>query len=256
VCTLALYFRVLEDYPLIVAANRDEHYDRPSSAPAVIASNPKIVAGKDLRAGGTWLGVNEHGFLAAVLNRRSDDEQPPPPRSRSRGLLCLDLLNHGSAAQARASLEHERQNLYQPFTLVFSDHDEAYAAFNLEKKIEIMPLHPGLHVFSSAAKHNERSEKKERAYTLFSSLLPALKKNIANVSLWTATFSPVLSDHAMGNGNGGNSNEAICVHHDVSGTVSSSIIIYCRRERRFRTFYCAGPPCQNAFTESPALNFQ
>jgi uncharacterized protein with NRDE domain len=254
VCTLALYFRIFDDYPLVVAANRDEHYDRPSSAPAVVASNPKILAGKDLQAGGTWLGVNEHGVIAAVLNRRSDDEQAPQARTRSRGLLCLDLLNLGSAAQARASLDRERDNFYQPFSLVFTDQHEAYAAFNVEKKIEIMPLHPGLHVFSSAAKHNERSEKKERAYSLFSSLTPALQKNIHTISAWTSLFSPVLSDHAAGNGEAGDTKEAICVHHDISGTVSSSIIIYCRAERRFRTFFCGGPPCQNSFIESPALN--
>jgi uncharacterized protein with NRDE domain len=252
-CTLALYFRIFEDYPLVVAANRDEHYDRSSLAPHLLASSPKILAGTDLRAGGTWLGVNEYGVLAAILNRRANGVQNPPPNTRSRGLLCLDVLQLGTAGEARRSLKKKHEDFYQPFSLVFADQNEAWVVFNRDEKIETMPLKQGLHVFSSTATHNERSEKRERAYTLFSDLVPTLNSESDDISSWTSMFTNVLSDHTAGN-TADDRKEAICVHTDISGTVSSSIIIYCRSEGRFRTFFCPGAPCQNSFTESLPLN--
>src|SRR5438309_9782695 len=106
-CTLALYFRVFENFPLVVAANRDEHYDRPSAPPQILSLNPKIVAGKDLRVGGTWLGINEHGVFAAILNRRGNGEQSAVSQARSRGLLCLDVLKRQSAREATALLRQD-----------------------------------------------------------------------------------------------------------------------------------------------------
>src|SRR5512145_1458577 len=91
---------MLPQYPLLVAANRDEQYDRPSAPPQVLGEEPKIIAGRDLRAGGTWLGINEHGVLAALLNRRVNSGTVSFPDARSRGLLSLDLLAHSSAAES------------------------------------------------------------------------------------------------------------------------------------------------------------
>jgi uncharacterized protein with NRDE domain len=252
VCTLALYFHIFPDYPLVVAANRDEHYDRPSSAPEVLATTPRILAGKDLRAGGTWLGVNEYGLLAGILNRRPNGEPSPPSATRSRGLLCLDLLRLESASQGGALMEQEKRN-YQPFTLVCADRTEAWAAINRNGSIHTLRLGDGIHVFSSAAAHDERSEKKERAYALFSALVPELTRTGSDVSSWPSILANVLSDHMPGDMRD-DRREAICVHGDVSGTVSSSILIYSPRERRFQTFFCSGPPCQNSFDRFTSLN--
>src|SRR5262249_38069132 len=157
-------FRVFDGYPLVVAANRDEHYDRPSSPPDVLGSNPRILAGRDLRAGGTWLGVNEDGLLVAILNRRFQGEQNLAGNHRSRGLLCLDVLDSKTAAAGSALLNADEQATYQPFTLVLADPVEAWIAFNTQNRIQVARLSEGLHVFSSnTAMHDERSEKKERA---------------------------------------------------------------------------------------------
>jgi uncharacterized protein with NRDE domain len=98
-CTLAIFYNVFDGYPLLVAANRDERYDRPAMPPALIAADPKILAGKDLSAGGTWLGVNEYGLLVGILNRRLNREVSARLQVRSRGLLCLDLLRLRSAGE-------------------------------------------------------------------------------------------------------------------------------------------------------------
>lgn len=73
--------------PLTVAANRDEYLGRPSAPPSEI--EPGVIAGKDLQAGGTWMGVNRHGLFVAITNRRAPSRTPESP---SRGLLALEAL--------------------------------------------------------------------------------------------------------------------------------------------------------------------
>ena len=64
VCTLAIYFKTFERYPVVIAADRDEYIARPAIAPAILNENPQVVGGKDLVAGGTWLGINANGIVA------------------------------------------------------------------------------------------------------------------------------------------------------------------------------------------------
>src|SRR5919106_1197476 len=97
-CTLGLYFRVFPGYPIVTAANRDEVVTRPSAPPTQLWSAPRIWAGQDLLAGGTWFGINEHGVVAGILNRQAS--YPPDPRRRSRGLLCFNALKYPSAQAA------------------------------------------------------------------------------------------------------------------------------------------------------------
>jgi len=235
------------EHPIIVAANRDEHYDRPSAAPNLISRNPAIVAGKDLVAGGTWLGVNEHGLLVGILNRRVTQELKPA-NFRSRGLLCLDLLALDSAACAEAYLHESRNSVYQPFTLVFADEAQAWTAANFGERIEAAKLEPGLHVFSNTGTHDERSEKGTRAYALFSALFLTSEAKLDDTPAFLLRLTKILGDHSSGN-NSADPREAICVHGETSGTVSSSVVTYSKLNKQFRTFYCLGPPCQNSFNE-------
>src|SRR5690349_6277396 len=85
-CTIALLFRVA-DLPLVVAANRDELYARPTRPPEILG--PSIVGGVDALSGGTWLAVNRAGRFAAVTNQRALDT--PPAGLRSRGLAVKEL---------------------------------------------------------------------------------------------------------------------------------------------------------------------
>src|SRR5206468_7634998 len=101
VCTLAAFVRVFPTHPLVVAANRDEYLARPATAPLLLRdAAPRAFGGRDLTAGGTWLGVGEAGLVAGMLNRRG--ATAPDPACRSRGQLCLDLLGCATAADAAA----------------------------------------------------------------------------------------------------------------------------------------------------------
>src|SRR5258706_7884952 len=109
-CTLIAFHRCFADAPLVVAANRDEFHERPTEGPALReASTPstgaardmrscaRVVAPRDLRAGGSWLGVNASGLFAAITNRRCEE---PDPGRRSRGWLVLQALAEPTAARA------------------------------------------------------------------------------------------------------------------------------------------------------------
>jgi uncharacterized protein with NRDE domain len=248
---LAIYFRMFEDCPLLVAANRDEQFTRPSAAPAVLDSQPRILAGKDLRAGGTWLGVNEYGVVIAILNRRVNGDSLPLINARSRGLLCMDLLRHRSAAAADAFMRahHER---YNPFTAIVADSKRAYACYNGEEEILTHRLQPGLHVFSSAAEFDLHSAKAERAYTLFAQAGVRLAADPLDASRAIAELSSVLGDHSLLAG-ATDPGEAICVHRENSGTVSSSLVFFAAADARFDFFHCAGAPCRNSFGSALTL---
>src|SRR5262249_1386271 len=96
-CLLAVFFRVADDAHLVVGANRGEASARGGLPPPPRDGPTGAVAGLDPLAGGTWLGVNEHGVLVAVPTRRKTQ---PPPRPRSRGLLARELLACSTAASA------------------------------------------------------------------------------------------------------------------------------------------------------------
>lgn len=241
---------MFDKYPLLVGANRDERYNRPSAAPHLWPTRPAIVAGKDLVAGGTWLGINEHRLLVGILNRRSNSSQAAMP-TRSRGLLCLDLLRLQSAAEARTWV-HRLEDTFEPFTVLFADPMEAWIAYNSGLQIRTYQLTEGLHVFSSAAEFEMRSEKIDRAHLRFARLLEEPQASYRDKAAWVRSLRSALGDHTLGNGSD-DPKEAICVHGDLSGTVSSTIILYAQAAARCYLFNCPGPPCQKLFGEALEL---
>src|ERR1700761_2457378 len=96
-CLLALLFRVVEDAPLVVGANREEAYARGGEPPQRLPGPIDAVGGRDPVAGGTWLGVDAAGVFVAITNRPKDTSPGP---LRSRGSLVRDLLGCRSAQEA------------------------------------------------------------------------------------------------------------------------------------------------------------
>ena len=88
-CLIVLAWRAHPDHPLIVAANRDEFHARPAAAAAFWEDRPAILAGRDLQAKGTWMGVSRGGRFAAVTNFRGATE---PSAAHSRGALVSGFL--------------------------------------------------------------------------------------------------------------------------------------------------------------------
>ena len=143
-CWIAVLLRVNPHYPLIVAANREESRSRPSRAPFRWDGSPTVWAGRDELAGGTWLGVNATGFVAAVTNRPMDSRDAT---LRSRGLLCLDTLQCDSPSAARSFFVDElARRRYNPFNLLCVNHVEGWVG---TWQGEIRDLSPGIHVVSN-----------------------------------------------------------------------------------------------------------
>ncbi|MDT8421294.1 MAG: NRDE family protein [Desulfuromonadales bacterium] len=128
-------------YPLVMAANRDEFYARPTRTAGWWDDAPELLAGKDLSAGGTWLGVTRTGRVAAVTNYR--DPAKHDPAARSRGGLTMAFLLAGSSPQAfRARLQAGR-NTYNGYNLLFGSFTDLHYFSNRGSAPGKLP--PGIH---------------------------------------------------------------------------------------------------------------
>lgn len=95
-CLILVAWRAHPDYPLVVAANRDEFHTRPTASAAFWEDQPAVLAGRDLECMGTWLGVTRGGRFATVSNFREGVARDPA--ARSRGLLTSEFLADGGPA--------------------------------------------------------------------------------------------------------------------------------------------------------------
>lgn len=124
-CTVVILRRPGHDWPVLIAANRDEMRDRLWSPPARHwPDRPEVVAGIDRLAGGTWLGLNDHGVVASVMNRPGT--LGPAPGLRSRGELVLEALDHADADAARQALAALDPRAYRAFNLAIADNRDAF----------------------------------------------------------------------------------------------------------------------------------
>jgi uncharacterized protein with NRDE domain len=112
-CLILVAWRVHADFPLVVAANRDEFHGRPAARAAFWEDKPELLAGRDLQAGGTWMGVSRNGRFAAVTNYRGATE---PGAAASRGSLVTRFLEGAGVAQLE-----QRKADYSGFNLLAAD---------------------------------------------------------------------------------------------------------------------------------------
>lgn len=118
-CLVCFSYSAKPPYRLLLAANRDEFFARPSQPIHIHDTEVAIIAGKDLRAGGTWLGVNQRGKMAAITNYRDPARNLPFAPSRGE-LVDHYLKSEASAAEFCAQLS-EKAHLYNGFNLILLD---------------------------------------------------------------------------------------------------------------------------------------
>jgi uncharacterized protein with NRDE domain len=144
-CLIALAWRPGHAHPLLVAANRDEFYARPSQPLAEWPDVPGVFAGRDLQAGGTWLGIGPGGRFAALTNIRDPDQAQG---LHSRGELPVAFLGSNlSAADFIQQLSEQRRH-YSGFNLLLGDHRQLWH-FN-SRTGRATALAEGLHGLSNA----------------------------------------------------------------------------------------------------------
>lgn len=145
-CLIVFSFRHHPDYPIILAGNRDEFYERPARPAHTWNTQPNIIAGKDLKAGGTWLGVSEKGELAAITNHRNFYN--PIEGEKSRGIIIPDFLTSEKPAQERIHQINRESQDYSGFNLIAGSSEELWYVSNVRDKAGTVS--PGIHGISNA----------------------------------------------------------------------------------------------------------
>jgi len=145
-CIILFAYDCHPRYKLVVAANRDEFYQRPTAAAAFWPDHPDILAGRDLKEGGTWMGITTNGCFAALTNYR--DPSSFRPEARSRGHLVKDYLNSNLAPKTYTADLPNGGSAYNGFNLLMGTNDSMYYYSNREKIIRQIPA--GIHGLSNA----------------------------------------------------------------------------------------------------------
>ena len=148
-CTVVVLTRPGHPWPLMLAANRDERLDRAWDFPGGHwPEYPSVVAGRDRSGGGTWMGVNRHGLVAAVLNRQGS--LGPAAGKRSRGDLPLMALAESSAQKAAEALARRDAAQWRSFNMVLADRTGAIFLRGLGAgRMEWRVLQPGCHMVTA-----------------------------------------------------------------------------------------------------------
>jgi uncharacterized protein with NRDE domain len=144
-CLILFAYQAHEKYKLIVAANRDEFYERPTAPVHFWEDYPHILAGRDLLKWGTWMGVTTTGRFAALTNYRDPKEQSDGKRSR--GELVADFLKDKVHPEIYMDEMAKKRNIYPGYNLLAGDANELYYYSNVEDKVQ--RLVPGIYGVSN-----------------------------------------------------------------------------------------------------------
>jgi uncharacterized protein with NRDE domain len=252
-CLLVVVFQVVPDAPLIVAANRDERYDREATPLTALSSgHPRILGGRDKLAGGTWLAVNEHGVVAGLTNKPAAAGRDPAKRSR--GEIPLALAAHQSAAVAVETLGTTLSpSSFNPcWVLVGDRHSLHYVDMTDPFGIRTESLPPGIYVLENKAL-DEPSAKVGHVRDLIgdlggrpvdqvlSSLRAMLQNHVTPRAPDDDTEAALLTAQVS----------ACCVHTEAYGTRSSMVV--CDPSAAAdepRVWASNGPSCVNVLQEA------
>ena len=216
-CTVVILRRPNgSDWPLIVAANRDEMEHRRSEPPARHwPDRPEVVAGLDVLAGGAWFGLNDFGVVAAVLNRRGS--LGPEAEKRSRGEVVLEALDHADAAEAAAALASLNPDAYRPFNLVIADSQDAFWLRHAgEQSIEKRSVPVGLSMLSAEGMNHPNCQRTTHFRKRFSAATVP-RPELGDWSSWRALLASTET--------AGGPRDAMCIQtQDGYGTVSSCLL--------------------------------
>lgn len=276
-CTLIAGVEILGPRTLVLGANRDESPERASSGPGVLRERPRVIGGRDLVAGGTWLAIREARAVTALMNRRptsaAANAAATPARAaagggalRSRGLLCLDAAAAGPASDAphtidpgtgdrhparlHAALSLIERHAYAACTLVGLDVEEPSWALFAEagSPPRVRMLEPGWHVLT----HAEVDDPDEPRTAWLMERLKGFEPRDPDEAL--EGIAALLRTH----GDPGRGVPGVCLHRERFPTVSSSLVVLGATgpqgspgSPRYR--HAAGPPCTTPYDDASEL---
>ncbi len=239
-CLALLSQGKIPHWPIFVAANRDEYYSRPSAPPSVERGGRVAWLGpRDLRAGGTWLGVNERGIFAVITNR---NDAPAPQRAgaRSRGLVVREVLESARAVEARQRIESFVHDSATPFQMLFGDRENVVLVEHTPSRgTAFTRLEPGVHIVSNLGARNDRAiGEVRRAFDAWEA------GEARGIDPWERAAALLrIEDDGPGS-------PAICKIGVDRGTISSALFgIGDHGEVRF--LFADGPPARAEYREYP-----
>ncbi|HWA81701.1 MAG TPA: NRDE family protein [Acetobacteraceae bacterium] len=235
-CTVVLRIAPGEQFPILLAANRDERVDRPWDPPAAWwPDQPDIVGGRDRSAGGTWMAVNGAGVVCCVLNRPGS--LGPAPGKESRGILPLRALEKRTARDAANVISAFDAGKFRPFNLILADTDAAiFQRADGSGPIESFTLPPGVHMVTAHDPDDHESPRVARYLPRFRAAPPPDPAS-GNWEAWTK----ILADRS-----GAPGSEINVPVRAGFATVSSSLLAL-RRRGAVIWLFAAGPPDRAPF---------
>ncbi|MDA7951294.1 MAG: NRDE family protein [Pirellulaceae bacterium] len=239
-CLLAIQYHVIPEVPILLAANREEFYDRPSRPPAIQSGKPRVLCGKDLQAGGTWLGINQHGVVIGACNRRKNNSVMV---TRSRGVLCREMLKaHSAQAAVNIAMEELATGRYNGVNYICADFQAAFAVHG-GNHYEAVPLEPGLNIIGNNDVNDLHDERVQMAKRLLT--LQSLDSSVKFLAVSSRVFarSPIAPNKP-----------SMVIREAERGTVSSTLLALGIKPRDSIYQFADGAPDQVDYKDhSPQL---
>ena len=248
-CLLVVGIRCHRNFPIYIAANREENPRRSTTPPKVLENGRMIVAGVDGREGGTWLGANRDNLLIAITNR---EEKGRGGKKRSRGILMMEALRQDQPEKVQSLLKKESK-YYRPFNLFYGNLSVAYFSSWNGKRLATEKLETGHHVITTGNLDDRKDPKVKRAFELIEKQHdPMIPLDILPTDYRDLFFRliQVAKDHEPGK----DLAETLCRHAKLSKTVSSSLFALGSRGVFYSYFWhLIGNPCEATYRDFSKL---
>ena len=186
-CLIFLSYKQNKEYPLIVLANRDEFYNRPTQPADYWHENLNILGGKDLEGGGTWMGITKNGFMAMLTNYR--DVANLKPNAPTRGKLVSDYLHGEFKTKEYLLALSQTGSQYNGYNLIAGSFDDPWYYSNYQPKV--VRLGSGLYGLSNGLL-NSNWPKVETGKSMLSPLLA--KSNLNKQELFNTMTSKNIAE--------------------------------------------------------------
>lgn len=239
-CLLAVQYRLVPESPILIAANREEYYERPCLPPSIQSGKPRVLCGIDQKAGGSWLGVNQNGMFVGLCNRAT---RMPLFGQRSRGLLVLDLLRCNSSKKALdLALSELSKTRYEGCNLVIADAAAGFVIHSEEEQ-EVRELQEGLSIIGARDVNDPMDERVQMAHRLLT--LQTLDSPVKFLAVASKVFARSPSPPGR---------PSMVMRGREHGTVSSTLISLGAKPRDAIYQYASGAPDRAKYEDySPLL---
>ncbi|HYH98301.1 NRDE family protein [Hyalangium sp.] len=261
-CTVLILRHVHPEWPLILAANRDELFERPTSGPQLLPGAPRIlVPGLDQVRGGTWMGVTDTGLFVGLTNQRGSMTQGVA--ARSRGEVVLEALRAGSLEAVERYLDTLDPSAFNPFNLLYGDALSLRVAYARPAAGRLLreDVPEGIHVLPNDILDSPALPKVERARMLaaehaqrpWPELASRLQELLADHHLPPDQQLPEPPPDAPFSRELARQLQALCIHTPAYGTRSSTLLALAPG-RVGHLLASEAPPCHRLFHDIWSLH--